>query len=382
MIYSIPYVLLVVFLGFLAILLYQRKDDKELCHKITILGILVYFLFFAFRGFINTDWMTYYVEFDKCSWDLLFNYELGKSREPGFLLFELLCKSLFDNFHFFVFMGMVVNTALLIPFFKRYTDNVLLALTIFLVFEGFVINANLMRNSISIFIFLNAIQYLQRREALRYFGMCLLAVTFHFSAFVYFPMYFFLHRSLNKWVYLAIFLTCIAVFVLHVPIFLGLVKRTGIGGAFIEDKIEVYTEIGSARGFGMGFIERLITGGLVFCYFQKLKDIRPENNIFVNSLVAFFLAIFLFSEFAEISKRIYILFIYAYWIIWNDLIKCFYYERNRYLFCTFVGLYCLLKTVTTLNEPIHQYDNLLMGGIKSYQERKYIFEKTFEEPEY
>ena len=251
MIYSIPYVLLVVFLGFLAILLYQRKDDKELCHKITILGILVYFLFFAFRGFINTDWMTYYVEFDKCSWDLLFNYELGKSREPGFLLFELLCKSLFDNFHFFVFMGMVVNTALLIPFFKRYTDNVLLALTIFLVFEGFVINANLMRNSISIFIFLNAIQYLQRREALRYFGMCLLAVTFHFSAFVYFPMYFFLHRSLNKWVYLAIFLTCIAVFVLHVPIFLGLVKLTGIGGAFIEDKIEVYTEIGSARGFGM-----------------------------------------------------------------------------------------------------------------------------------
>ena len=132
----------------------------------------------------------------------------------------------------------------------------------------------------------------------------------------------------------------------------------------------------------MGFIDRLITGGLVFCYFPKLKDIRPENNIFVNSLVAFFMAIFLFSEFAEISKRIYILFIYAYWIIWNDLIKCFYYERNRYLFCTFVGLYCLLKTVTTLNEPIHQYDNLLMGGIKSYQERKYIFEKTFEEPEY
>jgi hypothetical protein len=25
---------------------------------------------------------------------------------------------------------------------------------------------------------------------------------------------------------------------------------------------------------------------------------------------------------------------------------------------------------------------LLLGGIKSYQERKYIFEKTFEEPEY
>ena len=363
MIYAIPYVLLVILLGFLAILIEQKKEDEAFTHKITLWGILIYFVFFAFRGFINTDWMTYYVEFDKCTWDLLFNYEMGKSREPGFLIFMLL------------------NTWLLLSFFRKYSDNLLIALVIYLVFEGFMINANLMRNSISIFIFLNAITYLQERRPLPYFGLCLLALSFHFSAIVYFPFYFFIHRKLNKWVYLTIFVICIMIFVLHIPIFLKLINLTGIGGVFIDQKIDAYTELSTARGFGMGFIERLITGILVFCYYEKLYDARVENRIFINSLVAFFISIFLFSEFAEISKRIYILFIYAYWILWCDLIKCFYYERNKLLFSTFVGLYCIVKTATTLNAPIHEYDNLLFG-IKSYQERKYIFQKTFEEPEY
>ena len=381
MIYAIPYVILVILLGFLAILIEQKKEDEAFTRKITLWGILIYFVFFAFRGFINTDWMTYYVEFDKCTWDLLFNYEMGKSREPGFLIFMLLNKSLVPNFHFFVFTSTLLNTWLLLSFFRKYSDNLLIALVIYLVFEGFMINANLMRNSISIFIFLNAITYLQERRPLPYFGLCLLALSFHFSAIVYFPFYFFIHRKLNKWVYLTIFVICIMIFVLHIPIFLKLIKLTGIGGMFIDNKIDAYTELSTARGFGMGFIERLITGILVFCYYEKLCDARVENRIFINSLVAFFISNFLFSEFAEISKRIYILFIYAYWILWCDLIKCFYYDRNKILFSTFVGLYCIVKTATTLNAPIHEYDNLLFG-IKSYQERKYIFQKTFEEPEY
>ena len=381
MIYAIPYVLLVILLGFLAILIEQKKEDEAFARKITLWGILIYFVFFAFRGFINTDWMTYYVEFDKCTWDLLFNYEMGKSREPGFLIFMLLNKSLVPNFHFFVFTSTLLNTWLLLSFFRKYSTNILIALVVYLVFEGFMINANLMRNSTSIFIFLNAITYLQQRRPLPYFGLCLLALSFHFSAIVYFPFYFFIHRKLNKWVYLTIFVVCIIIFVLHIPIFLKLINLTGIGGVFIDKKIDAYTELSTARGFGMGFIERLITGILVFCYYEKLYDARVENRIFINSLVAFFISIFLFSEFAEISKRIYILFIYAYWILWCDLIKCFYYERNKLLFSTFVGLYCIVKTATTLNAPIHEYDNLLFG-IKSYQERKYIFQKTFEEPEY
>lgn len=382
MIYAIPYIVLIIILGFMAILLYQRHEDEELCHKLIICGIAIYFIFFAFRGFINTDWLSYYYEFDKCSWDLLTNYEIGKSREPGFLIFMLICKTLVPSYQFFVFAQATLCTFLLYSFFRRYSSNILLSFVLMLVFEGFTINVNLMRNSISIYTFLNALPFLYSRKPTQYFAMCLLALSFHFSAIVYFPLYFILHRRLNKWVYLTIFVACIAVFILHIPILLKLLQLTGIGGAFVDMKVDAYTTMSTARGFGMGFIERLITGFLVFCYYEKLCDIRPENKMFINSLVAFFIANFMFSEFAETSKRFYILFIFAYWILWCDLIKCFYYSNNRYLFCTFIALYCLFKTATTLNSPIHEYDNLLFGGIKSYQERRYIFEKTFEEPEY
>lgn len=382
MIYSIPYVILVIFLGIIAVLLYQRKEDRDFCHKITVFGVLVFFSFFAFRGFIFTDWMTYYPEFEECSFDQLTNYELGKSREPGYLIFLLICKSIFNNYHFFVFTCTLVNTILLLSFFKKYTDNIFLALIVYLVFDGFVISINLLRNSISIFIFLNSLDYLKNRKPLQYFSMCLLALSFHYTAILYFPLYFFFYRKLNKWLYLGIFILCNVIFILHIPIFLKLISLIGIGGDFVENKLEYYTEVGNGLGFGLGYIERLIIGGLVFCYYDRLNEIREDNKIFINALVAYFIAIFMFSEFTEISNRIRMLFVFSYWILWEDLIKCFSIENNRKLFITFVSIYCILKTVGTINQPVQEYDNLLLGNIKSYQERKYIFEKTFEEPTY
>lgn len=366
----------------MAILLHQRKDDEEFCHKITVCGVLVFFLFFAFRGYIFTDWLTYYPEFEECSFDQLLNFELGDSREPGYLLLQLICKSIVDNYHFFVFVNTLISTILLLSFFRKYTSNIFLALIIYLVFDGFVISINLMRNSISIFIFLNSLEYLKNRNALRYFTMCLLSLSFHFSAILYFPLYFFFHIKLNKWIYLATFILCNAVFILHIPIFLKLFSLTGLGGDFIEHKLEYYTEVGNGLGFGLGYIERLAIGLLVFCYYDKLNAIREENKIFINALIAYFIAIFMFSEFTEISSRIRMLFVFSYWILWGDLIKCFAFERNRMLFVSFIGIYCIMKTIGTINQPVQEYDNLLFGDIKSFQERKYIFERTFKEPEY
>lgn len=382
MAYSIPYTLLIVFLGTLALLIHQRRDDESLCRKLTLAGVATYFVFFAFRGFIFTDWLTYYVEFEQASLDLLVHYTPGESREPLFLILMLLTKAVFNDFHFFVFICTAINTWLLIAFFRRYSDNIFLCLMLYLVFEGFDISINLMRNSIAIFLFLNAIQYLESRKPLPYFGLCLAAIGFHFSAFVYLPLYFFFHIRMNRWVYLAILIVCNAVFVLHIPIFMKLISMVGIGGAFLENKIDAYAELSNRLGFGMGFIERFITGMLVFLYFDKLNAMRPTSKIFINALATYFVCSFMFSEFTEISKRLAMLFVFSYWIIWGDLIRCFAIPNNRRLFVAYLSIYCLLKTTVTITQPVNQYENLLFGKTKSYQERKYIFDRTFEEPKY
>ena len=99
----------------------------------------------------------------------------------------------------------------------------------------------------------------------------------------------------------------------------------------------------------------------------------------VNGLMAYFVMYFFLSEFSVMSKRFATLFAYGYWIIWIDLIQCFAIRNNRRLFKAFVFLYCILRMMGSANLPDFKYDNLLFG-IKPYQERLYIHNKTFKEP--
>lgn len=366
----------------LAIICQQRKDDARLCQNLTFVGLAIFYFFFAFRGLVFTDWITYYTEFDKASWSQVFDYSLSslQVREPLYLILLNICKSLVDNYYFFIIVDTTIFMFLITKFFHRYSDNILLCFVLFMAFNGVEIICNLMRNIISIGIFLNAIPYLKDRKPLPYFGLCLLALGFHFSSIIYFPLYFFFQRKMNKWIYLSIFVLCLAVFVLKIPILTKVLSLSGIGGDYTEMKVDAYSDIGGQRGFGLGFIERLITGILVFCYYDKLSN-KNSNIIFINALTAFFICIFMLSDFAEISKRLSLLFVFSYWILWGELIKCFSIDNNRRLFTVFLCLYCLLKTVTTINQPVDKYDNILFGA-QSYQERLVIYNTTFQESKY
>jgi len=193
-------------------------------------------------------------------------------------------------------------------------------------------------------------------------------------------MYLFFHRGYNKWVYLGIFIACNIVFLSRISIFLKIISLLGIGGDLLEAKVEAYTEMGSGFGLSIGYLERLMTGFLVFCYYNKLKEIRKENVIFINALLAYFMAFFLFSEFAEISKRISTLFAFSYWIIWIDLIKCFSIENNKRLFVAFLSIYCLMKVVGLTKHADMDYENVLLGNTSTYEQRLFIHNKTFVEP--
>ena len=126
----------------------------------------------------------------------------------------------------------------------------------------------------------------------------------------------------------------------------------------------------------IGYIERLLTGTLAFLYLEKLKKIREDGNIFINSLLIYFVLFFFLSEFKVISMRFSNLFCYAYWIIWIDLIKCFSINNNRKLFVIFIGIYCILKIYGTTNYVIAKYDNLIFGT-EPFHIKEYIFNKNF-----
>lgn len=379
--YALPYVLLVLFYGICAIF-YRHYNEERIRKGIVVVCLLILILFFGFRGFCFYDWNSYYPTFEKVELDNVQKNGLSSvGFEPGFSILLIICKALYNNYNFFVLVCDIIDVALLYAFLRKRVDNIPLALMICLSMNGLQLLTDLMRNSIAILIFANSISLIKQRRLLPYMGTCLLAMSFHLSAILFIPCYFFLNKNMNKWVYLGIFIAANLVFLLHIPIFLTIADPIlGLVNKSMQLKVKTYTEMSSSLSFAIsiGYLERLFTGTLIFCYFEKIKNMRSEGNIFINSMVCYLCFYFFFSEFRTIGVRMSYLFTFAYWIIWSDLIKCFTYNGNRRLFIAFLGIYCLMKTYSSTNYPIARYDNVLFGA-EPYQIRESIYNKTFDE---
>lgn len=376
--YALPYIAISFIFGLLGLYSYS-KGTLEIQSKINLLCIVLFLFFFGFRGFVFDDWRSYYPAFKECAWsDLSLLPSKSWSYECGFTLLILICKTIFNNYHFFVFICSLINTLLLVRFFSKRISLLPIGLILYISMGGLVMSTNLMRNSIAILIFINSLEFLEKRKPLPYFLLCILACSFHSSSVFYLPLYFFLHRNLGRWPYLFIFLLGNAILLLHISILTPIINIFGNDASdILLNKVQDYQDMETGGGFtiSIGYLERLFTGILIFIYMDKLKEQRAENVIFINSILLYFLMIFMFSEFEEISKRMSTLYIYAYWIIWYDLIKTFSVMNNRRLFIIFIGIYCMLKIMGTARFVSAQYDNIFFGS-KSYQERLFIYNRN------
>jgi hypothetical protein len=380
MIYSLPYIALVVVFGILSIY-YQSNEEEKIRSNITLSCFAILIFFFGFRGFIGTDWVSYYTNFNDCDWSDLslnpFGSDVSWHIEPIFTFLMLSCKTFGGDFQIFVFICCLIDEILLFRFLMKRSDNIPLAIMIFVCMGGLVMQTNLMRNSISILLFINALDYLENRKPVPYFIICIVALYIHTSSILFFPLYFFFHRKCNKWVYLGIFILGNVILLLHVKTISPLLSLVSDSGDKISTMLGAYTD----EHFGdmnfkisIGYLERLMTGILIFCYYEKLIIDRKENIVFINAFIGYFCMNFFFSEFTVMSDRLGGLFIFCYWIIWPDLLKCFSIVDNRKLFTVFLTIYCVLKINGMTNLIGLEYDNVLLGA-KSYQERLYINNK-------
>lgn len=375
MIYTIPYVLVTLLFAICAFII-QREEVKERKRAIEVVCLVVYIVFFGFRGLVGTDWLNYYPFFENCSLDSYTLNLLGEEGhyEPGFTTIVLLSKFLFGSFSMFCFVCCLINTFLLVMFFKRYVDNIALGLLLFMCMGGVQFSINLMRNTIAILIMANALHYIVERKPLRYFSACVLALTFHISTLLFFPLYFFFHKKINKWVYLGFITIGLLLFLSGAKLVtLLLTKLALVYSDKFEFMITAYTEgFDEARTISIGLLERLFTAVLIFCYYDKILGMRKDSVLFVNAFVLYYFFYMYFAEFDIMSMRLATLFTFCYWVIWRDLLRCFSIENNRKLFVAFVGIYAIFKVAGQTRLSCYSYDNCLFGA-KSYPERLYLY---------
>ena len=236
--YSVAYIILFLLYAVMALLYRYASDYGKTWIKAT--SILVFVLFFGFRGFIGDDWLIYYPVFDDMYSDNainIFAFIAMSDLEPGFSFLQAVCKLIYPDYHFFIFVCCLLQCALLYNFFRKRIDNLPLVFMIFVSMSGYGLEINLLRNSISLFICLNALDYLKERKPLPYFGLCLLAMTIHVSSVIFIPLYFFLHKRLPRLVYIGIFVFS-AVFLLAQVNFIGpilLYIASFLGDFYVEE---------------------------------------------------------------------------------------------------------------------------------------------------
>ena len=379
MINALPYILFIGTYGFLACIRHNT-EDKFTQAKIDLASIFLFIFFFGFRGFIMYDWSNYYPIFKNLSdFMTLFNTPLNRWEwEPAFELLAVLCHTITPDWSFFVLVCTLIDTTLLVLFFKQENINIPLGFVMYLSMNGFGLSTDLMRNSIAIFLFLNAIPYLRQRRPIPYFIICVIAAMFHSSAWTFFPLYFFLNRQINKWILFSLFILTVTIYVFHIPILRSIISLlVGELNDSMNNYIDQYLNMGQDTStFGIGFIEKIFTASLTFIYIDKLRLLRLNSNIYINSLFLCITSFLLLSEFRTISMRVSTLFVYGYWIIWIDLIKCFNNQTNRKLYISFIAIYCLLKTYSSNTAAVNKYENVLLDSM-NFTERLIFFRQHF-----
>lgn len=374
LIYSVPWQIFIVLCIGLAI--WERCDRRPSSRgAIRWCCLSLYLLFIGLRGYVGSDWYSYRPLFEDIP--TLFSGRLGSYltdsfQEPGFTVFASALKTVWNNYHFMIFVSACLDMAMLHLFLRRYADRTYaLAFLVFAVMGGITL-LDLLRNGRSIFLFLLSLPYLSRRRPGPYFALNGLGMLFHVSSIVYLPLYWVLHRRLSvRWL-IAAFVAGNAVFLLRIEFIRPLIEwgAQQLGGRYAQlQTAYLLNEFFDTRTpLSIGYLERIVTALLIMAFYRRLQARRAENALFLNAYTLYFFFFFCCSEIAAIGTRLSLLFVFSYWILLPELAAAIAVRANRRLFLVCLTAYAWMKIVGLTANVLYRYDNVLFD-IRSYPHR-------------
>ena len=373
---SIPYILLFSFSLFFSLFyktfeLVTEERVKYKCDKTYLqffyLSILCVFL--GCRGLIGTDWQNYYAAF-KDAPTLLVNSEALQKYfskvhfEKGYAFYNIICKSLCNNYFAFQFITSAIDIFLLHRIFNLYCKkDYYLAWTFFLCFNGFLLDIIILRNTKAILLFILSIQYINRRKPLKYFLLNFVGFLFHSSALLYFPLYILAFIKRNKKIEILTYFISLIIYIFQIPwisnILLNLLPSklyTLYAWYLVSDKYSAST------GITIGFLERFFTFVIFFVNIDKLLEEDRRLLPFWYCMLIYLFVYNFFSEAYILIERIPNLFICSYWILYTRLYRLL---RREKKVCFLIILFCYgaLKLFLYFNVFWGYYENFLFKDL-------------------
>lgn len=226
---------------------------------------------------IGVDTPTYrytYNELERTSWyDLINNFSYYsveyEGREKGYDFFVKFTQIFIDNFRFFMFLTaafFIIPVGMIIYRYVKSYEGLILSFTIYFALFTSIPNG-LMRQAITLGVFLLATKYVETREWIKFYVIIALLFTIHNSIVIAIP-FFFMYKHCTSKKYLLIALIAAPVLV---AVSSTLMYRILAG--------TVYELYGESDGFGLVNILLLIgaISLLTYFYFDKVKKIEGSN---------------------------------------------------------------------------------------------------------
>ena len=366
MFFSIPYLLFLLFLLFLVFWEFSLKSKNvSNISRLRVVMCSGFILFFGFRGFVNTDCLSYYPFFEnlKTVWDNV-SYEqviTGYSWEPGFITVVYLLKSIIPNYQVWILLWCVIIIAGVDFIFTRYVKYYSLAFLLFFIFSGYVIITNLMRASVAMFLFLLSVPCLERGNLKKYLLLNSLGCLFHISSVIYLLSYPLFRNKIPFGVLLFVFVTAITMCFLRVDLSnLFVLFSSIIPIERILLLTEHYTDSASSLAIlSVGNLERWSTYLLVCLSYKRMVRDNPSSTIFLNGYVAYFVSFYLFHNMGDVAQRLSLLFVFSYWIFYSRFYEYLRLKQRQLVFIFLLSIYAVLKTVSGMSAPYHEYKNIL-----------------------
>jgi hypothetical protein len=372
--FYIPYLIVFVILFFFHFVEKKLKAEKKSTIILYTFIIFIVVVFFGFRGFVYTDFISYYSFFNNIP-SLYFENEdyNGMFIEPLFIGYVRLVKTIYNNYHFFIFISSLIDIYLLYKIFKKYIGHFCLPMALFIAFQGLIFEFNLMRNIKSLLIFLLSIEYLINKKSLKYFSLNIIGILFHFSSIIYIPIYFILNKKFNKLLIFSVILFSNIIFFSKFDVTNYFLEKLNLLAYFdlevVANKINSYSKLNSSV-FSFGYLEKTIFLIIILIFMKDLLNNKSKyTNIFFNSFIIYYGASLIFTSSIVLNDRIPILFIYSYWFLIPFLFDSFKNKNNKILIITYIFLISISKVFVANSSYLSKYENILIDG-QDYLKRK------------
>lgn len=180
----IPYLLILFFV--MVSVIFEKNTLNRRAFWVPVLGLS---LFAGIRSYrVGTDTGEYVSNYTSNLNPSYFQFR--SDVEKGYQLFDYLLLNITHNYFWLLFLTAFFIIFSYLRFVKKYSQDYLLSIIIFITFGTYTFMLNGLRQAIAMAIFLYAIPALINKKLLQYVLICFLASLFHMSALIMIPFYF------------------------------------------------------------------------------------------------------------------------------------------------------------------------------------------------